>query len=334
MSETGDSGESLVPDEDQKLGYRTIIDTTLIQDAKLLLGAYINPLVAMMHVMLKYNLEFLSCFRIAAKSRTKGPVRDMIPKWFAEITSAKQQDPENKASTATSPPIWLIFAVRAFDIYEIMGKDMGRGYDDLRSTAIKTALEIQAYKASAETLYKDPWKQGQRSPDGVILYINEWVKSGHLGVLKNGLQNEFGYSSQFQKTPFYFYKNHPLLCGLMVANITLSMQNIGIQLADYWGYIMVGAHLYNAVLKKKLNSKEIKDWPDMELLIKLRPITDDGFFFTMVGLEELRRHAVVRKEEFVLSTGANSPKILLPRLRNTLSGIREQRHAKSTYSPV
>jgi hypothetical protein len=72
----------------------------------------------------------------------------------------------------------------------------------------------------------------------------------------------------------------------------------------------------------------------MELLIKLRPITDDGFFFTMVGLEELRRHAVVRKEEFVLSTGANSPKILLPRLRNTLSGIREQRHAKSTYSPV
>jgi hypothetical protein len=76
----------------------------------------------------------------------------------------------------------------------------------------------------------------------------------------------------------------------MVANITLSMQNIGTQLADYWGYIMEGAHLYNVVFKKKLNPKDIKDWPDMELLIKLQGqrrmfpkvcrTTDDGFFFT------------------------------------------------------
>jgi hypothetical protein len=76
----------------------------------------------------------------------------------------------------------------------------------------------------------------------------------------------------------------------MVANITLSMQNIGIQLADYCGYIMAGAHLHNAVFKNKLNSKEIKDWPDMELLIKLqgerrmfpkvRSTNDDDFFFT------------------------------------------------------
>jgi hypothetical protein len=152
----GNSGESLVPDEDQKLGCRTLLDTNLIQEVKLLLGTYINPLITMMRVVLKCHLEFLPCFRIAAESPTKNPVQDRMSSWFAEITPARGHNPENKACAATSPPIRLVFAVRTFlDIYEIMGTDIGRGYDDLRATASKTTLEIQAYKTSAGMLYKD-----------------------------------------------------------------------------------------------------------------------------------------------------------------------------------
>jgi hypothetical protein len=114
-----------------------------------------------MHVMSKCNLEFLPCFTIAAKSPTKCPVQDRISRWFAEMNPAGRHFSENKAYNATLPPIWLIFAVRTFlDIYEIMEKNIGRGYDDLRAIASKTALEIRAYKTSAGTLYKDPWKEG------------------------------------------------------------------------------------------------------------------------------------------------------------------------------
>lgn len=80
---------------------------------------------------------------------------------------------------------------------------------------------------------------------------------------------------------------YPALCGVMAFNITLTMQDLGLQYSSSWKAITAVAHIYNASRQSGLR---LKLWPDMETFLAIhpntfsgdRPVTPQGFHLDVV----------------------------------------------------
>ncbi|CZR63378.1 uncharacterized protein PAC_13275 [Phialocephala subalpina] len=184
------------------------------------------------------------------------------------------------------PPIWLVYATQIFvDIHHILQDDCKRAFEHLRNVSIRALTNARAFVEYTGADFNDAFAHGKRTPQEVIQYIGNWVMEDIISSSRNKYADCLELESTSHTPPHYYYENHPLLCGLMVANITLSMQDIGIQLSDHWGCITAMAHLYNAAQ----NSHYLEhSWPDMEALIRIhgeanffvgnRPVGAENYF--------------------------------------------------------
>jgi hypothetical protein len=174
---------------------------------------------------------------LMAAAKVFNPVEDKFSKGILEAIYS--------AEIKKTPPIWFVYATQIFlDIHHIMRGDIGRGFEDLRTTAVRALLNVRDYVKFSGEEYYDPWEKGERTPHDVLNLIVNFVQKDWIGNIRKGFAGP-----GVVTPPFYLFNTHPTLCGLMVANITLSMQDLGITLADYWESIMAVAHAYNASLK-------------------------------------------------------------------------------------
>lgn len=94
--------------------------------------------------------------------------------------------------------------------------------------------------------------------------LKEWIQEDAFSKLK-----EKRYSEPLTgplDRPYHVLSQHPLLCGTLLLNIRLRLQDAGVQMVNGWGSIICGAHMYNAARKKGYHPIA---WPDMGAFIAI-----------------------------------------------------------------
>ncbi|KAF8853740.1 hypothetical protein BDZ45DRAFT_66911 [Acephala macrosclerotiorum] len=163
------------------------------------------------------------------------------------------------------PPIWLVYATQIFlDIHHILKNKVQRGVEHLRNVSLRAVVNAQAYPEYTGEKADEAVAEEQRMPKDVVHFIERWVIKDIICDSRNCYADSLELGPTSYAPSHYYYENHPLLCGLMIAKITLSMLDIGIQLCNRRGCIIAMAHLYNAA-QKSCYLDYI--WEDMEVLI-------------------------------------------------------------------
>jgi hypothetical protein len=69
--------------------------------------------------------------------------------------------------------------------------------------------------------------------------------------------------------PYFFFRQHPWLCGLWKYYIQIQLQSLAITFVNAWGSVMYCGHLYSALGQEGLVQKR---WSDMDLALAIQDI--------------------------------------------------------------
>lgn len=139
-----------------------------------------------------------------------------------------------------------------------MGDRVSDGFDEL--VRFKKSLELEFRVSDFEP--------------GAALVINgikEWIDTDKIQILKDSLwymqppKQKLELKKLSSPSPaFKLFKEHPLLCGLMLFDFQIALQEAGLHDANQSISILSCAHLYNAVQKTNLLSRQ---WEDLEHIL-------------------------------------------------------------------
>lgn len=144
-------------------------------------------------------------------------------------------------------PIWLVFATQIFlDILHILQDDRKRGFEDLSQVMCRTYYDIRDYNDITGSSEDEPWtrcKKTGKTPNDVFDFFHYWVVGDEIDKLRNLNARMLG---QPYVRPNYYLEIQPLLCGLLIADVTLSVQEIRLRTSNCRGSTVAMAHLYNS----------------------------------------------------------------------------------------
>lgn len=154
-------------------------------------------------------------------------------------------------------PLWLAWAAQIhLDILRSLGKNCGRGLDDMRQESLRikrmmlhvpeTSPERRAVLKAATSWDKDP-----------IVKIRAQLKG--LGIP----QDDKRY------TEFQFLRRNPIHCGLLIHNMRATLHRSGLQYAAPSGGLLSTVQLYHALREEKLFPEKLV-WEDLETLWKMQ----------------------------------------------------------------
>lgn len=174
-----------------------------------------------------------------------------------------------------SVPLWLAFAAQIFlDVNNILRSQPGKAFQDLRPSGLRTKKILVQHSKFHETLPDPDQKNWARSNEDVLKEIQSditfFVESDWF-LPKAGPANM---RSGHTCGSFALYKAHPLLCGVLMFNLSLRMQELGQLLMNAWGTGMYLAHMYNSIRQDPGGGNV--QWPDMDELIRLH--TEERLF--------------------------------------------------------
>jgi hypothetical protein len=170
--------------------------------------------------------------------------------------------------------IWLSFAAQVYlDIHHILREKVGRGFDDLTSSAKYVQSNIRQVMKFHENLRIENWPNSNDQCLFQILdRIKDWVMTDAVAAARNKMVKGSPFDS-LPTEPFMLLKYHPMYCGLLSYSITALAQEASIVFANAWGSVLYTAHLYNALRQERLL---MNAWQDMDLALAMHR-TDDMF---------------------------------------------------------
>lgn len=196
-------------------------------------------------------LEILPEFCLMKTHGLKWPVRDEITCGFIEFAKAKR------------PKLWHCFAAQILlDIYHTTRLNPAGPWNDLRMAGLRSSKTITDFKALSATHPKPAFwpKEGDQEIDNIQKCIDACIKRDPQLAL-------WHYQMSIQThDEYFFYKKNPILCGLLMFQLTSRMQIIGQGLVNQWYDVQQMAFLYNLVQKVP---NETLEWPDIEAFISI-----------------------------------------------------------------
>lgn len=206
-------------------------------------------------------LELLPEFALLEMFKIKMPVEDEITKGLVEFVAKK------KTST------WLYFATQILlDVHHGLRHSRSKAFSDTRILAMRTKKAIEEYWDLSKTFVNTP-KFWPKDNEKVIKYLHEdvsnWILEDALytfrqTVMPANIQRNLKAAGGIEK--HFLLKSHGVLCGLLMFNFTLRMQNMGLAIVNQWYDVPQMAYLYN--IAQQAGVKGLK-WPDMDVFIAI-----------------------------------------------------------------
>ncbi|KAH8589620.1 hypothetical protein B0O99DRAFT_636567 [Bisporella sp. PMI_857] len=200
-------------------------------------------------------MELLPEFCVMDMFHIRMPVSDKITSGFVEFIHDKK------------PTLWLSFAAQILlDTHHTMRSSRLGAFGDLRMSGLRIARTIEDFWKLSETHPKPKfWPQaGDDEIKRIRQCIETFIEKDPLLVVRQTLARELSYQKQDYPDHFVFSRN-PVLCGLIMTHLNLSMQTVGQLLVNQWYDVQQMAFLYNLV--QQSSSKLV--WPDIEMFIKI-----------------------------------------------------------------
>ncbi|KAI7787411.1 hypothetical protein LA080_016486 [Diaporthe eres] len=196
-------------------------------------------------------LELLPEFCLMKTHGLKWPVQDEITHGFIEYVKAKR------------PKLWHCFAAQILlDIYHTLRLNPAGPWNDLRMAGVRISKTIADFKTLSATHPKPAFwpKEGDQEIDNIQRCIDSYIK-------RDPQLSLWHYQMSIQTHDEHFFlKSNPILCGLLMFQLTSRMQLIGQGLVNQWYDVQQMAFLYN--LAQKVPGARL-DWPDIEAFIKI-----------------------------------------------------------------
>lgn len=147
--------------------------------------------------------------------------------------------------------LWLSFAAQVYlDIHHTLRANVSKGFQELRITGLRAKKTVDEYFKFSKSLPNPIW------PKQMDLNLEDVQRTVDNFILKDVLASQ---STQpvAKGDEFLFLKWHPVQAGLLMFNINLRLQDIGINLVNTFGSVTYLAYLYNTVQKEGVVSV---DW--------------------------------------------------------------------------
>lgn len=163
---------------------------------------------------------------------------------------------------AEDRPLSTAFATRAFlDIHEIMGADIDYGFKELNRfrDSLDQSFQLSKFEPTIAT---------------AVAGVKKWLDTDHGHLMKDALLRAWSpeeaarVEADRDRNPpapaFKLFKQHPLLCGMLLFHFQILIQWGVQQDANERASILSNAHLYNALQKTKLLSRR---WEDLDHIL-------------------------------------------------------------------
>jgi hypothetical protein len=172
-----------------------------------------------------------------------------------EMTSGLQTMIEEK-NGIQGCPMYAIFATKLFlGVHEVLRIDHVRPFEELQHTAKRCISIIDGwFKFSAEN---EPYEKWPASSDNGLRKMKDFAQQ-----LIEAVDGETPDPLKLQ--PSLFFKRNPILCGLLIFNIRMSLQIAGQSVVGAYGSAVYPIHLHNACQHSAGLDRE---WEDAKLII-------------------------------------------------------------------
>ncbi|KAJ4418944.1 hypothetical protein N0V85_001243 [Neurospora sp. IMI 360204] len=232
-------------------------------------------------------MEFLSDLTVVSRLIPSYPVEDEF------MRGVKEMDKTGNVSFS------LVFAAQTFlDIHHLLRADVSRGSKFMQNEIKhlsetlkdhldyhkKNKLRIKNWPERMDDMLRLVFKQGQEIvADPVYQCKVHYYRRNKLPIGPSMRPNRFlDYS--------------PVLAGLNLLSYRGDMYSIGLDVANAWGTIQYGTHLYSALQNEKLVDPQF--WHDLEMAQALLP---DSSFFPGGNAPKTRKKYL---DTFILQMGA------------------------------
>lgn len=141
---------------------------------------------------------------------------------------------------------WVVFAVQLFiDTRRVVGKELDRCLNETHDLQKWMSASLEQCLAFGRTNTVNNWydinSDSLRATKKQIELMLE--KDFIQAVLDDYLGSR---SARYSWGPFYLFRNHPMLLGLITQAVLTKLHVMGIRLGGDQGAIITSIHLYNA----------------------------------------------------------------------------------------
>jgi hypothetical protein len=195
-------------------------------------------------------MEYLPVMAMFSRDNWGLPTQD-------EMTSGLQTMIESK-NGINGCPMYAIFATKLFlGIHEVLGVDHVHPVKELLATAKCCISTIDGwFKFSSKN---EPYENWPASSDKGLRNIRSFAQQ-----LIDGL--DVATPDALKPQPSLFFKRNPIVCGLLIMNISMLLQLAGQSLVGAYGSAVYPIHLYNACRQSGGLDRE---WEDAEYIYQL-----------------------------------------------------------------
>lgn len=200
-------------------------------------------------------MELLPEFCIMEMFHIRMPASDRITSGFVDFIHSKK------------PTLWLSFAAQILlDTHHTMRSSRLGAFGDLRMSGLRIARTIEDFWRFSQTHQKPQfWSQeGDDEIKRIRQCIETFIEHDPLLVTRQTLAREFSHDKSDSPEHLVFSRN-PVLCGLVMTHLNLSMQTVGLSLVNQWFDVQQLAFLYNLIQQ---SSSDLV-WPDIEMFIQI-----------------------------------------------------------------
>jgi hypothetical protein len=195
---------------------------------------------------------------------------EMLPEFLVLTTGSKRSPAEDEmtrglrtAFESKKVTLWLCFAVQVYlDIHNRLREEVHRPFEQLTDVATHARKSIKDTSDFHKDLRIDNWP---KQNDDLMVALSEEIMHWILGDPHRTAARELRRKNI--PPPYYFFHQHPWLCGLWKYYIQIQFQTLAVGFINAWGSVLCCAHLYNAVRHEDLLTRR---WPDMELALVVR----------------------------------------------------------------
>ncbi|KAF2827075.1 hypothetical protein CC86DRAFT_394111 [Ophiobolus disseminans] len=200
-------------------------------------------------------MEVLPEFQVLTMGSKRSPAEDEMTRGLRTVFETKKVS------------LWLCLAVQLYlDIHNRLRDEVDRSFRELANVADFTRNNIKSTLDFHKDLRIDNWPG--KNDEFMTAFSDEimhWIISDPHRAAARQLKRKN------LPGPYYFFRQHPWLCGLWKYYIQIQLQSTAIAFVNAWGSVMYCGHFYNAVRKAKLLPQK---WSDMELAFAIRGYED------------------------------------------------------------
>jgi hypothetical protein len=197
-------------------------------------------------------MEYLPVMAMFSRHNWGLPTQD-------EMTSGLQTMIESK-NGINGCPMYVIFATKLFlGVHEVLGVDHVHPVKELLATAKRCISIIDSwFKFSSEN---EPYENWPASSDKGLRNMRNFAQQ-----VIDGLDRDVATPDPLEPQPSLFFKRNPIVCGLLIMNISMVLQLAGQSLVGAYGSAVYPIHLYNAC---RHSGGLDREWEDAEYIYQL-----------------------------------------------------------------